>query len=346
MRRSETPTLPSHLTKEGVSLLRPDPLREAVRAHAFADAGPSDARAGAAEVARLGGDCVQAVVFFGSRKTKPSDDPWSAHDFFVMPRRYRGFYVSLSGKGALARSPALLAALNRLLPPNQLSLRLSLTGGPLRAKCAVITLDTLRRETSERRRDHFCAGRLFQPAEVAWVRDEQAADAVLYALTNAHRITYDWARPFLPAEFDVSDYARTLLGASMAAEIRPEPKGRAEALVESQRDYYSAVYALLLAELLGRGELVARGEGRYALARPVTACERARARLFFRWSLLRATARWAKHVLTFDDWLEYILRKAQRHTGQDISLSERERRWPLVFLWPRVLRYLREKDRQ
>ena len=345
MRRSETPTLPSHLTKQGVSLLRPDPLREAVRAHAFADTGPSEARRGASEIARLGGHEVLAVVFFGSRKTKPSDDPWSAHDFFVLLRDHHGFYASLHGHGALLRSPALLAALNRWLPPNQLSLRLALPGGPLRAKCAVISLDTLLRETSERRRDHFCAGRLFQPAEVAWVRDEQAAAAALLALTSAHRITYDWARPFLPAEFDAAGYARTLLGVSMAAEIRPEPKGRAEALVDSQRDYYSAVYGLLLAELLVGGELVQRDGGRYALARPVTAWESAFAQLFFRWSLLRATARWAKHVLTFDDWLEYILRKAQRHTGQDISLSERERRWPLVFLWPRVLRYLREKDR-
>jgi hypothetical protein len=323
----------------------PDALREAVRAHAFAEAGASDARDGAAEIARLGGDSVRAVVFFGSRKTKPSDDPWSAHDFFVLPQAYGPFYRSLRAAGALARSPGLLRALNGVLPPNQISLRLALRERSLRAKCAVITLAGLLRETGERRHDHFCAGRLFQPAEAAWVRDAQAADEVLLALTHAHRVTYDWARPFLPPEFDAVDYARTLLSLSMSAEIRPEPKGRAEALVDSQRDYYARVYRLLLAELAGRGELVVRGGERYALARPAAALERARARFFFRSSLLRATLRWAKHVLTFDDWLEYILRKARRHTGQDIALSERERRWPLVFLWPRVLRYLREKDR-
>jgi hypothetical protein len=50
-------------------------------------------------------------------------------------------------------------------------------------------------------------------------------------------------------------------------------------------------------------------------------------------------------VVTFDDWLEFILRKARRHTGQPIELTPRERRLPLVFLWPRVFRYLRHKDR-
>ena len=50
-------------------------------------------------------------------------------------------------------------------------------------------------------------------------------------------------------------------------------------------------------------------------------------------------------MVTFDDWLEFIVRKARRHSGQDIVLSDRERRMPLVFLWPRVIRYLRHKDR-
>jgi hypothetical protein len=62
--------------------------------------------------------------------------------------------------------------------------------------------------------------------------------------------------------------------------------------------------------------------------------------------MVRATARWAKYIVTFDDWLEYILRKARRHSGQDIVLTPRERRLPLVFLWPRVIRYLRHKDQQ
>jgi hypothetical protein len=50
-------------------------------------------------------------------------------------------------------------------------------------------------------------------------------------------------------------------------------------------------------------------------------------------------------VVTFEGWLDYILRKAERHTGQRIALTAPERRLPLVFLWPRVFRYLRQKDR-
>ena len=80
-------------------------------------------------------------------------------------------------------------------------------------------------------------------------------------------------------------------------------------------------------------------------ARPSTGGERLRGRLYFQRSLVRATARWAKYVVTFEDWLEFLLRKARRHSGQEIELTERERRLPLIFLWPRVIGYLRHKDK-
>ena len=31
---------------------------------------------------------------------------------------------------------------------------------------------------------------------------------------------------------------------------------------------------------------------------------------------------------------------------EPVELSERERRWPLVFLWPRVFRHLRDRNRK
>ena len=34
-----------------------------------------------------------------------------------------------------------------------------------------------------------------------------------------------------------------------------------------------------------------------------------------------ATARWLKHVVTFDNWLDYIARKVQRRTGMRIEIT-------------------------
>jgi hypothetical protein len=324
----------------------PEALAAAVRARVR----PAQRRGDASEVARAvvaaGGEAVRALVFFGSRKTQARPDAYSAYDLFVVVSAYVPFYRSLRQAGRLRRSAGLSAALNAWLPPNQVSIPVTLGAGtPVLAKCAVVSEAALARGTSAARKDHFMAGRLFQPTEVVFVADAAAEAAMLDALVSAHAVTYDWARPWLPARFDVSDYCRTLLRVSYAGEIRPEPEGRADALWRAQEEYLRPVYSLLLAELAARGGLVEASSGSYALAQPASAGERLRARLYFQWSLLRATVRWAKYIVTFEDWLEFLLRKARRHSGQPIELTERERKLPLIFLWPRVIDYLRHKDK-
>ena len=255
-----------------------------------------------------------------------------------------GFYRSLQEAGALRRNRNVVAALNAVLPPNQISVHGAEEPRSL-AKCAVISLAALLHETSPRRRDHFCAGRLFQPTEVLYARDAATAESILDALVSAHVTTLSWVRPWLPHTFDVDTYARTLLRVSLRREIRPEPEGRSEALWRAQKDYLGTVYDILLRDLVTAGELRTAGDGLYALCRPVSVRERLRIEAYFRRSTLRATERWLKYMVTFDDWLDYIVHKVQRHTGEEIVLTPRERRLPIVFLWPRVVRYLRDKGR-
>jgi hypothetical protein len=322
-----------------------DALRAAVRARVCTP--PNAEAAELAEGLRTrGGDALAAVVFFGSRKTRASPDAWSAHDFFVVVDRYRPFFRSLRAHGALGRPAWLVAALNVVLPPNQVGVTQTLSDGRgARAKCAVVSTQAFARETSHRRRDHFFLGRLCQQTELAWTADGARREQVVDALARAHALTYTWVRPWLPARFDVAEYCRTMLRVSFGAEIRPEPSDRAQALWEAQREYLAEVYGVLLQELRVSGALVEHEPGRYAVARPAGRLERLRLQAYFAWSKVRATARWAKYVVTFDDWLEFILRKAHRHSGQPIDLTPRERRLPLLFLWPRVFRYFRHKDR-
>jgi len=320
-------------------------LRQAIRERVLPRQPPRDALAVARSVVESGGESVLGALFFGSRKTQAGHDAWSAYDLFVLTHDYRSFYRSLKARGSLKRGPALVTALNRVLPPNQISVLARSAEGPALAKCAVISLATLERETSEKRRDHFCAGRLFQPTELLYARDAAAEARILDALASAHALTLSWVRPWLPDTFDVESYCRTLLRVSLGGEIRPEPAQRADALWSAQRGYLAPVYGVVLDDLARAGELAPVGAGRYRLARAVTRAERSRLEAYFRRSLVRATERWFKYVVTFDDWLDYILRKAQRHTGREITLKPHERRLPLVFLWPRLVRYLRDKNR-
>lgn len=320
-------------------------LHEAVAAEVLSPERDPTLRAAVAHLAALCGPALDGVVFFGSRRTRAASvNAWSAYDLVAVVGAYRPFFTALHGGGLVRRRPGWLALLAHWLPPTQISLRV--VEPELHAKVSVIRLDALVRETSARRHDHFVAGRLFQPSRVVYARNDAVRDAIAGALVAAYAQTWHWLRPWLLATFDAEAYGRQALATSMSWEVRPEPSGRAAALWAAQRDAQVPIITALLGELETRGDLrpLNGTPPSWAMARPAGAGERLRSRIYFSRSLLRATARWAKHILTFEDWLEYIVRKASRHTGERLELSARERRWPLLFLWGRMFRFLREKN--
>ena len=320
------------------------PAPPLARAIAERTLSPSDDAALDAAVRRLvaaAGESLRGLVFFGSRRTGAARaDAWSAYDVFVIVSAYRPFYGALRRAGLCGKRPRLLALVSRLLPPTQCSLRFEAEG--VHVKASVLDEHTLARETSPDRRDHFCIGRLFQPTRLLHARDQAARDAILACLVSAQRETWSWARPWLPPEFDASAYGLAALRTSMRWEVRPEPAGRADLLWDAQRALQGPVFEALLAELAAAGELreVAGRAGAWRPTRPVGRFERLRREAYFRLSSARSTARWLKHVVSFEGWLEYIVQKASRHGGEEVRLTERERRLPLVFLWGRVFRYL------
>ncbi len=56
---------------------------------------------------------------------------------------------------------------------------------------------------------------------------------------------------------------------------------------------------------------------------------------------LLSVGRLVKGALTFDDALDYILWKIERHSGVRVEASERQHRYPLIFAWPLVWRLYR-----
>jgi hypothetical protein len=47
-----------------------------------------------------------------------------------------------------------------------------------------------------------------------------------------------------------------------------------------------------------------------------------------------------KSALTFGDWLPYALWKLERHTGTRVELTDRQRRAPLIWGWPVIVKLL------
>jgi len=325
------------------SILAENGAVHALAADVLEPASSAGSRIAASVAAAFGPACL-ALIHYGSHAQHSGAEAESAYDYFVIVSDYAAAYLALAASHGLRRSPRTAAWLNRILPPNVLALHIS-GPPPALAKCAVLTLAELERASSPRARDHFVQGRLFQHVQLVCPRDSGSRDAVLRAVAACRARTFDWGRPYLPERFDVEHYLSALLARSFAGEIRPEAEHRLEALTGAQRGPLAPVYHQLLQRLESQ-KLITKEGAVYRLQEPVPDAERRRWERYFARSKRRATMRWGKYVLLYDDWLGYLLQKIERRSGTAIVLTERERRWPLIFLWPRAFRYLRTRPQR
>ena len=185
-----------------------------------------------------------------------------------------------------------------------------------------------------------------QHVEVSWTRDAAGAAAVSAVLESVRAHTPRWVAPSLPDRFTVEDYLVTALRRSLSGEIRPESADHARTLVNAQMDALGPVYRTVLDREVAAGRLAADGPDAYRLITPPSGAQRLGVRLYFHHSKLRATVRLLKHVVLYEGWLDYIVRKVERSGNAKVELTERERRWPLIFLWPRVIRFIRTRPQK
>jgi hypothetical protein len=232
--------------------------------------------------------------------------------------------------------------LNRVLTPNVIALAPEgWDGGPI-AKIMVIEPEPFERALSPNAPDHFLKGRLVQKVALLHARDPHQARWVGELLERARGDVLGWVGPFLPARFTPAEAALQMLKTSYAGEVRPEAADRVLDVFEAQRPFLEAVLARSLERGVSSGTLI-RDDGAYRFARAPGAAGRWAVRGYFARSKLRATARWLKHVVTFDNWLDYIARKVERRTGMRVEITPWERRLPLLLLWPKVIAVLRAR---
>ena len=293
-------------------------------------------------LASIIGASALAILHYGSRAQGRVVRPDSAFDFFILVDRYGPAYRALATAVGARSRPRLAVALAWILPPNVVSVRQQGSFGEREAKCVIISKRHFQRECSTRARDQFVRGRLSQHIVRAWTRDAASAEEVGRWVREARDSSFDWLQAFLPAVFDVDQYCRSLLAVSIAHEIRLEARDHAETLFAAQRDTLRELYGPVLNRLAARGVLERDGE-KYVQRHLPGALTRLRVHTRLRISKWRTTLRLLKHPFLYDGWLDYLLRKIERSTGEKIELTDRERRRPLIFLWPRAWRHLRRR---
>ncbi len=318
-----------------------------------ADAGPprTEAQSEWPEAWRLAdrlvevsGGTIRAVLLYGSHLLGTSPDRHSAVDFVVIVGDYRAFYTALDEAGELHRPVALMAALAKMLAPNVLAFAPDEGRGGI-AKYQLVSRADFERALGPTPPDHFLLARMIQRVGVLRTADAADTEWVEAQLAGAHGGVLAWMAPYLEEPVDAEGLGRRLLEVCYAGELRPESAARAGRVFEAQAEHFRHVFTPVLETAVDEGAMRRDGD-RYVLAAPIQRRERLRWRRHFRRSKARTTARWFKHTATFVNWLPYIVRKVERHTGRTIELTTLERKLPLIFLWPRLIHVLLTRPRR
>ncbi|MGE0159524.1 MAG: hypothetical protein AB7T31_08920 [Gemmatimonadales bacterium] len=305
---------------------------------------PSPALALAARLAGAGGGAVSGIVLYGSQLLGARPGRHSAFDFVVVVDDYRAFYRALSHAGELHRPVWLMTWLAHVLAPNAIAFAPEGSEQGI-AKCQIVSRSHFAAALSADPPDHFLLGRLVQRVEIVWARSDDDTSWIRATLARARSGVLAWMLPYLDAPVDAEGLGRRLLEVCYRGELRPEATDRAHRIFDAQIDHFRAIFPEVLERGAREGLLVRDGPG-YRPARPVPPAERRRWRSHFARSKTRATLRWFKHMVTFANWLPYIVNKVERHTGRTIRLTTLEKKLPIIFLWPRAIHVLLTRPRR
>lgn len=274
-------------------------------------------------------ESLLAVVFYGSKLSAATAKPDSLRDF----------YVVATGYGEAYGGDAKKTLLNKFLLPNVFYL--PPRNGRIGAKYCVISFDDLERETGGRAADLYQLGRFCKRMAPVWTKSKEELEKLSQIQASAVLRAGELTLASLPESFKPREFMRALLALSYEADFRVEAEDKIDKIYASQETFYDEAALLALSEL--RAETLDAGRQIYSNPlnpRKAFKFKKARGRLLAK-SRRRAVARWFKDMLTFDDWLDYVVAKVERAAGEKIILSSRERKHPLIFLWPRVFDYIR-----
>ena len=283
-----------------------------------------------AEIERRYGARIAAVLLYGSYLRGKRD---TLLDFYVLLTDLRGALPPVQAWG------------NHWLPPNvyYLSLPALESGQALRAKYATMTLAQF--EAAMSRFHSYFWSRFTQPTGLARARDEDNAQRVAAAMVSGLHTLADEVAPLLHpgssgTRFSSRDFWQRALSLTYGCELRSEAPEKITSLYEHHTRHFDELLAVYAGE--PEAAIAPAGGGRYTV-RPSAPPRRAARR----WSLRRlqgktlSVLRLIKAATTFDDPLDYLLWKIERHSGIYLAPTERQRRHPLIFAWPLLWRLYR-----
>ena len=271
------------------------------------------------------GENLVAILLYGSYLRGSRD---TLIDFYVIVDNYEEAFDSrLECWGAY------------LMPPNVYYLSKPFSDQKLHAKYAVMSSAQIQRQVNSVH-PYFWA-RLAQPTRLVFLRDTSDHDLLVTIVSQAIHSFLERMTPMISGVFEPSYFWKTGFNLTYRSELRAEKSSRIESMFAYDPSYYVAL--IELASKFGIfGQSYDDGHTKYF---SVGKTSLLRARILWGWTIgigkLLSLARLIKGAITFDGAVDYILWKIERHSGVQIEVSDRQRKYPLLFAWPLLWKLFR-----
>jgi len=274
-------------------------------------------------------DSLKAIIFYGSCLNDKTKKKTSTPDFFLIVDNYYSFHKSI-----------IHSALNWILTPNTYSINKN----GLKGKYNVLSSKHFNRETSLKAKDIYNLGRLSKRTAIIYHSDESVLKNLIESFANAY-YTVAFKTCFLQNIFSLEDFITQALNISYIGEKRVEADDKISKLKKSETKFYESIYKLILDDFLS-SKLLEKKDDIYSLRNAFNLTNRfwkIRTKIFLWKSRIRAKLRWPKSIYTFEGWVDTLLSKIERTKGIKIELTEKERKYPLIYGWKYYFRFKRDK---
>jgi hypothetical protein len=278
------------------------------------------------------GDALVALLVYGSC-LRNGDLTDGMIDFYVLVDSY-----------AHAHRTRLQQLANAWLPPTVILVSAPAPDGRiLHAKCAILSLQDLEACTGSLFQS-FLWARFAQPCRLVFFKDDDTQKRIHFALAQAVMTLMGRCVANLPDRFDSFTLWEKSLSLTYRTELRPESADRPGQLVRHDINYYSRITRAAAPAVEQMAACAGEEDSYRNLCPPATRRDNERL-----WKLRRVqgrtlnVARLVKSFFTFENGVDYLIWKLERHLGEPIVVPNRLRRFPLVFGWPLLWRLLKSR---
>ena len=270
------------------------------------------------------GEAVQAILFYGSCLHK-GEDLEGLFDLYVLVDTYDS-----------VNRNSMLAALNKLLPPNVFYLEVPFEKQTVRAKYAILSVTDLQKGTSMNWFHSYLWARFSQPTVMVYVRDEKIAKQVNIAFAQAVVTFVTMVLPRLQPKFTIRELWHKGLEFTYKAEFRPERPVQQVRLFDAAPDYFEDITCMAFGG--SPYQVNVDNKEKPALCHSeIPAPVRLFSRITWAIRILQGKAlsvlRLIKGTLTFEGGVDYILWKIKRHSGITVKIGPFLKRHPILAMW-------------